>query len=81
MCVRVCAYLSHTHLFVSRVTAVGPDVISVTDKKTKVVDKYPYGICVWSTGVAPLPVTKTIMERVPAQGKGSVADTCMTLEV
>ena len=70
------ACLSHTNLFVSRVTAVGPDEISITDKKTKDMEKHPYGICVWSTGVAPLPITKTIMERVPAQGRGSVDDSC-----
>ena len=54
----------------SRVTEVAAKDLCIMDKATKVTKRVPYGICVWSTGVAPVPITKTIMERIPAQGKG-----------
>lgn len=43
------------------------------DKVTKETERRPYGVCVWSTGVAPLPITTTIIQRVTGQNKGSVS--------
>lgn len=53
-----------------RVTKVNPDTLVIKDKKTKTDVSVPYGICVWSTGIAPQTISKTIMERVPYQKKG-----------
>ena len=44
------------------------------DKKTREEVSVPYGICVWSTGVAPQSITKTIMNRIPYQNKGLAAN-------
>ena len=53
-----------------RVTKVDSRALSMVDKKTREEICVPYGICVWSTGVAPQPITKTIMNRIPYQKKG-----------
>ena len=53
-------------------TEVTAKDLCIKDKLTNVTERVPYGICVWSTGVAPVPITKTIMERIPAQGKGYI---------
>lgn len=59
---------------VARVTSVGEREVTVTDKKSGATRSIPYGICVWSTGVAPQPITKTIMSKA-GQGRGWVAST------
>ncbi len=48
------------------------DGVTVMDKKTKELRKIPYGVCVWSTGVAATPLTNKLMTRIPEQGKGCV---------
>ncbi len=63
---------THCTLHPLRVTAVGADEISIQNKATKETEKRPYGVCVWSTGLAPLPITTTIIQRVTGQNKGSV---------
>ena len=43
----------------------------IMDKKTKEKREVPYGVCVWATGVAPVPITKSFMEAIPEQlGRG-----------
>ena len=44
-----------------RVTNVGPADASVMCKKTKKVEKLPFGVCVWSTGLGTAPLIKSIM--------------------
>ena len=46
------------------------DKVIVQDKKTGVNQEMPYGLCVWSTGVAPTDLTMQFMANVPEQGKG-----------
>lgn len=53
-----------------RVKAVTAEKVTVQDKKTGVIKEMPYGLCVWSTGVAPAELTKQFMAKVPEQGKG-----------
>lgn len=52
------------------------DKVIITDKKTKEKKEMPYGVCVWSTGVAPIPLTKQFMAQVPEQGKGYKKNPC-----
>ena len=44
--------------------------VIILDKKTKVQEEVPYGLCLWATGVSPVPVTKTFMAAIPEQGQG-----------
>ena len=37
------------------------------DKKTGETTTYPTGLVIWSTGIAPLPLTKEIRESLPEQ--------------
>ena len=48
------------------------DNVTVVDKKTGESRNLPYGLCVWSTGVAPTPLTEKFMKKVREQGKGYV---------
>jgi len=41
--------------------------VEVLDKKTKQTSLLPYGLVLWSTGVAPLPLTKDMCESLPEQ--------------
>ena len=59
-CVRACSLV----LCPLRVNKVDVELITVTDGATKQQGELPYGMCVWATGVAPLPVTKTFMQRL-----------------
>lgn len=61
---------SSLSLLFHRVTEVTADCITVMDKKTRKTEQVPYGLCVWSTGVAPIPLTKKFLAKVPQQGKG-----------
>lgn len=60
----------------ARVNKVGDELISITDNATKEKRELPYGMCVWATGVAPSPVTKTFMQRLgyAKEGKALVTD-------
>ena len=42
----------------------------VMDKKTKKLEEIPYGMCVWATGVSPVPITTSFMASIPEQGQG-----------
>lgn len=53
-----------------RVAEVTADKVTVVDKKTKEKKQLPYGVCVWSTGIAATPLTEAFMASVPEQGKG-----------
>lgn len=70
----VCAawYLHLLFILNIRVTRVDSKMLVMKDKKTRKEVSVPYGICVWSTGIAPTPIAKTIMERIPYQSKGWV---------
>eukprot|EP00937_MAST-01D_sp_MAST-1D-sp2_P007813 g7813.t1 len=50
-----------------RVKSVGPEAITCMDKKTKRLYEIPYGLCVWSTGVGPRPLTRALIDKVPEQ--------------
>lgn len=52
---------------VFRVVKVTEKTVEVLDKKTHQTSLHPYGLIVWSTGVAPLPLTKSICESLPEQ--------------
>ena len=47
----------------SRVLEVKEGSVVVKDKKSGNVREVPYGVCVWSTGVASIPLTKALMEQ------------------
>ena len=78
MYLKMCNILMHTLLVlvtiyslnIARVTSVNSRSLSMMDKRAHKEISVPYGICVWSTGVAPQPVTKTIMDRIPYQRNG-----------
>ena len=53
-----------------RVAEVKKNSLVIMDKKTKLKEEVPYGLCVWSTGVSPTPLTKSFMGSIPEQGKG-----------
>lgn len=46
---------------------VTPDEVVLQDKKTKKITRVPYGMCVWSTGVAPRDLTRKLIEKIPEQ--------------
>jgi len=39
----------------------------IQDAKTKVVSTIPYGVCVWSTGIAPHSLTTNLIEKIDGQ--------------
>ena len=43
--------------------------LTVVDKATKNATAVPYGVCVWSTGVAPVPLIKKLISQIPQQAK------------
>ena len=54
--------------------------VEVLDKKTNQTSLHPYGLVVWSTGVAPQPLTKALCESLPEQNNKCVcvcACTCV----
>jgi len=52
---------------ITRVVKVTEKDVEVLDKKTKQTSLLPYGLVLWSTGVAPLPLTKVMCEALPEQ--------------
>ena len=63
-------YMDNLYLTFSdicRVTKVTEKEVEVLDKKTGKTTVYPTGLVVWSTGIAPVPLTKTICESLPEQ--------------
>lgn len=50
-----------------RVTRVTEKNVEVFDKKTGQTAVYPTGLVVWSTGIAPVPLTKGICKSLPEQ--------------
>jgi NADH:ubiquinone reductase (non-electrogenic) len=54
----------------TRVISVDADKITLRDKSTKEVWSVPYGMCVWSTGVAPRKLTQTMMANIQNETKG-----------
>jgi NADH dehydrogenase FAD-containing subunit len=60
----------HIGIFPCRVKGVTANKVTVQDKKSGVKEEMPYGLCVWSTGVAPTDLTMQFMAKVPEQGKG-----------
>lgn len=53
----------------ARVTEVTEKELTVVDKATKHARAVPYGVCVWSTGVAPVPLIKKLISQIPQQAK------------
>ena len=51
----------------SRVTEVNKDTLVIMNKKTKEKRVEAYGTCVWTTGIAPAPLTKEIAKKLPGQ--------------
>lgn len=49
----------------TRVTGVTADTLTLMDKKTKQSKSVPYGIVLWSTGTAPMNISKTLMKKLP----------------
>lgn len=49
------------------VTEVEEMVLHTMDAVTKEKSKIPYGMCVWAAGIAPRPITKTIISKVDGQ--------------
>ncbi len=60
--------LSH-FLFYSRVTGVGDKEIAMLDKSTGEKYTVPYGMCLWSTGVAPRKLTQSMMQSLQKSDK------------
>ena len=55
-----------------RVIRVGSKEMTFMDKGTHKQEVVPYGMCVWSTGVAPRPVILELMKKIPEQKTGYV---------
>lgn len=49
----------------SRITEVAADHMIMVDKTTNERHSLPFGLCVWSTGIAPAPLVQTIRSRFP----------------
>ena len=63
------------HLFsflLFRVIRVKPKEVTFMDKETHKQEVVPYGMCVWSTGVAPRPVILELMKKISEQKTGYV---------
>ena len=60
----------------SSVTRVDPETVHLQDGRT-----YPFGVCVWSTGVAPRKVTSLLDPAVFAKDKGGRLRTDALLRV
>ena len=41
--------------------------IQIKNKQTKLVNKMPYGMCIWAAGIAPREITKTLISKIPGQ--------------
>jgi len=50
-----------------RVLAVDGNIVKVVDKSTKEQFDMPFGVCVWSTGVTPVPLVSVIAKKLPNQ--------------
>ena len=48
-------------------TEVNKDTLVIMNKKTKEKRVEAYGTCVWTTGIAPAPLTKEIAKKLPDQ--------------
>eukprot|EP01099_Mayorella_cantabrigiensis_P001099 TRINITY_DN1453_c0_g2_i1.p1 TRINITY_DN1453_c0_g2~~TRINITY_DN1453_c0_g2_i1.p1 ORF type:complete len:361 (-),score=92.29 TRINITY_DN1453_c0_g2_i1:20-1102(-) len=51
----------------SMVTEVKEDYIVIKNIDTKQIEEIPFGLCVWSTGIAPNPLVKTILNEFPEE--------------
>ena len=51
----------------ARVVAVEPSVLSVRHRDPDRVERIPFGLCVWTTGVSPVPLTRVIQAQFPSQ--------------
>ncbi len=50
----------------SRVLKIQSNALTLQDKN-KVVSTLPFSLCVWSTGIGPIPLTTQLIQRVPVQ--------------
>eukprot|EP01130_Rhizamoeba_saxonica_P011743 TRINITY_DN4885_c0_g1_i1.p1 TRINITY_DN4885_c0_g1~~TRINITY_DN4885_c0_g1_i1.p1 ORF type:complete len:162 (+),score=27.66 TRINITY_DN4885_c0_g1_i1:808-1293(+) len=48
----------------SRVKEVKENSIMVLDKNTNQVNEYPFGLCLWSTGITKVPITSQLCESL-----------------
>ena len=62
-----------------RVTKVTEKDVEVYDKKAGQTTTYPTGLVIWSTGIAPLPLTTHICKLLPDQqcNKYAIHFTCV----
>ena len=64
-------FFTESRLFIAyrflRVVGVGEKDVSIMDKKTRKTETVPYGLCVWSAGIAARPVTKQLIGATPGQ--------------
>ena len=63
----------------ARVKEVKPDAVIYLDKKSKQLMELPFGMCVWSTGIDVVAITKALMHRLedgqdPVKGKVLLTD-------
>jgi NADH:ubiquinone reductase (non-electrogenic) len=51
----------------SRVTSINDKTMTVFDKTTSTTKEVPYGLIVWTTGVAPGPLAQQLLSKIPEQ--------------
>lgn len=50
-----------------RVQELREKEVIVLDKRSNTVKQIPYGVCVWSTGIAPHELTKKLQSKIESQ--------------
>lgn len=65
----------------ARVLEVTPDKIVYLDKKDNKKIDLPYGLCVWSTGIKPIPLISSLISTIPGQKNHVAITTDPTLKV
>eukprot|EP00002_Diphylleia_rotans_P012485 TRINITY_DN2440_c0_g1_i2.p1 TRINITY_DN2440_c0_g1~~TRINITY_DN2440_c0_g1_i2.p1 ORF type:complete len:479 (-),score=109.76 TRINITY_DN2440_c0_g1_i2:172-1608(-) len=65
----------------TRVTEVGPNVITIVDKMTKKKEEIHFGLCLWATGISPRPLIKDLIQALPGQTKKNALATDQNLRV
>jgi len=52
----------------TRVIEIRPGVVEILPKSTKQKTDIPFSMCIWATGIAPVPLVERLMKNIPGQG-------------
>lgn len=56
-------------MIIHRVMSVDSNVVKLKDKATGNISTIPYGMCVWSTGIAPRQLTSHMIDKIQNEKK------------